>query len=63
MSASVFHYQPQAARIADFQRRLATARRLPAADDPDSQLGIAPAHLARLASVMTNFDWKAFAGV
>jgi pimeloyl-ACP methyl ester carboxylesterase len=61
MSAHVFRYEPQAARIADFQRRLASGRRLPAAIDRDSRLGIAPAHLERLAGVMTDFDWPGFA--
>ena len=61
MSARVFRYAPDSGRIADFQRRLAGSRRLPAAPDPDSRLGIAPAHLERLARRMADFDWTAFA--
>jgi len=60
MSARRFHFEPGAGRVADFTRRLAQARQLPAAQDPQGRLGIAPAQLARLAAHMRTFDWAGF---
>jgi pimeloyl-ACP methyl ester carboxylesterase len=60
MSARPFRFEPDAARVADFTRRLAQARQLPAAQDPHGRLGIAPAQLARLAALMRAFDWAGF---
>lgn len=60
MSVRPFRFEPQAARVADFTRRLAEARALPAAQDPQGRLGIAPAQLARLAARLRTFDWQAF---
>ena len=60
MSARPFRFQPAATRVADFSHRLAQARALPAAADPQGRLGIAPAQLARLAALMSAFDWAGF---
>ena len=60
MNARQFRFQPEAARVADFTRRLAQARQLPSAQDPEGRLGIAPAQLARLAALLRGFDWQGF---
>jgi microsomal epoxide hydrolase len=60
MSARPFRFLPDAGRIADFSRRLAQARLLPAAADPQGLLGIAPAQLSRLAACLREFDWEGF---
>jgi|HubBroStandDraft_5_1064220.scaffolds.fasta_scaffold58649_2 pimeloyl-ACP methyl ester carboxylesterase len=60
MSARQFRFQPEAARVADFTRRLVQARQLPSAQDPQGHLGIAPVQLARLASHLRSFDWHGF---
>jgi epoxide hydrolase len=60
MSARPFRFHPDAGRIADFGHRLAQARWLPAATDPEGRLGIAPAHLRRLAARLQEFDWEGF---
>jgi pimeloyl-ACP methyl ester carboxylesterase len=56
-----FRYAPDAGRIADLQRRLAHAHRVPLAPDPQGRLGIAGADLARLAGGLAALDWPRFA--
>jgi pimeloyl-ACP methyl ester carboxylesterase len=60
MSARPFRFRPEPGRVADFAQRLAQARTLPAAQDAQGRLGIAPAQLARLAARMRAFDWEGF---
>jgi epoxide hydrolase len=56
-----FRYALEHAKVADLQRRLARAHTVAAAADPDGQLGIPPAELARLAAALAGLDWEGFA--
>ena len=61
MNVRPFRFAPERTRVGDFQERLARARQLPAAADPEGRLGIPGTELARLARQFAEFDWTAFA--